>query len=323
MLRLTRSSSCLVLLSCALLVFPGRTRAGDSGLADANRSPSASSLNLFARSNLLAWCIVPFDAKKRGPEARAQMLDRLGFRHFAYDWRDEHIPTFDTEIETMQRHGIVIDAWWFPADLGETSRKILNTLERHGVKAQLWITLGDPAPQSPDQAAKVRAASAILKPIAEAAAKIGCSLGLYNHGGWFGEPENQLAILEELKQSNVGLVYNFHHGHPHMARFPELFHKMQPHLLAVNLNGMVQNGDQIGRKILTLGRGDQELAMLRVIRDSGWHGWIGIIDHREETDSEETLRENLEGLDTLSRQLRIQSGARPAKPAPAAARVSD
>ena len=39
--------------------------------------------------------------------------------------------------------------------------------------------------------------------------------------------------------------------------------------------------------------------MLRVIRDSGWNGPIGIIDHREETDSEETLRENLQGLDKL------------------------
>jgi hypothetical protein len=29
---------------------------------------------LFAKSNLVAWCIVPFDAKKRGPEERAHML---------------------------------------------------------------------------------------------------------------------------------------------------------------------------------------------------------------------------------------------------------
>jgi hypothetical protein len=26
--------------------------------------------NLFARDNLVAWCIVPFDAKKRGPAER-------------------------------------------------------------------------------------------------------------------------------------------------------------------------------------------------------------------------------------------------------------
>ena len=54
--------------------------------------------SLFARDNLIAWCIVPFDSKKRGPEDRAAMLQKLGFKHFAYDWRAEHVPTFDAEI---------------------------------------------------------------------------------------------------------------------------------------------------------------------------------------------------------------------------------
>ena len=31
----------------------------------------AADYQLFARTNLIAWCLVPFDAKKRGPEERA------------------------------------------------------------------------------------------------------------------------------------------------------------------------------------------------------------------------------------------------------------
>lgn len=268
-----------------------------AGAGDERHAPTPGSL--FARTNLMAWCIVPFDARKRGPEERAEMLQRLGFKHFAYDWRDEHVPTFDEEIQAMQRRGISIDAWWFPANLGETSHRILETLKRHGVKAQLWVTMGDPAPQSQDQAEKVRAAVAILRPLAVAAAEIGCSIGLYNHGNWFGEPENQVQIIEELRLSNVGIVYNFHHGHHQISRFSQLFRLMQPHLLAVNLNGMIVNGDKLGKKILTIGQGDQELEMLRVIQHSGWKGLIGIIDHRDETDSELTLRENLSGLDKM------------------------
>src|SRR4051794_11644565 len=61
--------------------------------------PAAESNELFARKNLVAWCIVPFDSQKRGPEERAQMLEKLGFSKFAYDYRAEHIPTFDAEIE--------------------------------------------------------------------------------------------------------------------------------------------------------------------------------------------------------------------------------
>lgn len=276
--------------------------AGLSALAATPAVATAAEEDIFAANNLVAWCIVPFDAKKRGPEERAQMLDRLGLKRLAYDWRDEHIATFDQEVETMQRHGIEVTAWWFPGGLNETAGKILDCLARHQVKAQLWITMGDPAPQAP-QAGKVQAAAAAVRPIAEAAAKIGCSVALYNHGGWFGEPENQVAIIEQLQMPNVGIVYNFHHGHNHLARFPELLRKMQPHLLAINLNGMVTDGDKLGKKILTLGEGDQDLTLLKTIRDSGWRGPVGILDHRPETDSEETLRANLAGLQRLRHQL--------------------
>jgi sugar phosphate isomerase/epimerase len=257
---------------------------------------------IFAEKNLVAWCIVPFDAKKRGPEERAVMLEKLGIRKLAYDWRDEHIPTFDAECEAMKRHGITIEAWWFPAGLNPTARKILEVLGRHKVPAQLWISMGDPAPNgSPDE--KVKAAAVAIRPIAEEAAKIGSKVALYNHGGWFGEPENQVAIIKRLGLPNVGIVYNFHHGHSHIERFPELFKTMQPHLLAINLNGMVKNGDTTGKKILPIGQGDQELAMMKVILQGGWRGPVGILDHRPETDSEPTLRENLEGLARLRRKL--------------------
>lgn len=262
-----------------------------------------AALGVFARSNLVAWCIVPFDAKKRGPEERAQMLERLGIRRFAYDYRAEHIPTFDAEVQAMKRHGIEFTAWWFPGTLNDEARGILKVIERHGITPQLWITGGGSlVKDAGEKQARVDAEAARVRPIAEAAARLGCNVGLYNHGSWFGEPENQIAIIEHLKSSgmtNIGVVYNFHHGHDHIARFAELFPRMQPYLLCVNLNGMVKEGDKQGRKILHLGEGDQELAMLKVIRDSGWAGAVGIIDHRHETDSEVTLRNNLRGLESV------------------------
>src|SRR5580765_7403199 len=82
--------------------------------------------NLFAHDNLWAWCIVPFDAKKRGPEERAAMLEKLGFKHFAYDFRPEHVPTFDAEIAACKKHGVAFDAWWFPATLNDSAKHILE-----------------------------------------------------------------------------------------------------------------------------------------------------------------------------------------------------
>lgn len=265
----------------------------------------AAEKDILAQENLVAWCIVPFDAKKRDSERRAEMLDRLKIKRMAYDYRAEHVPTFDKEVETMQKHGIEVTAWWFPGSLNEEAKKILGVIERHKITPQLWITGGGaPTKNEEEQRQRVVAEAKRIRPIAEAAAKLGCKVALYNHGNWFGEPENQVAIIKELNLPNVGIVYNFHHGHEHIARFPALMKLMQPYLFALNLNGMVPGGDKAGKKILPLGEGTEELAMIKVIKASGWQGPVGILDHRPETDSEETLRGNLAGLQKLKKQLK-------------------
>ncbi|MBI1785598.1 TIM barrel protein [Candidatus Sumerlaeota bacterium] len=278
------------------------------------RGAKSAANKLFARGNLVAWCIVPFDTRKRGPEARAEMLGRLGFTHFAYDWRDEHIPQFDEEMETLKNWGIKLDAFWFPGALNDQAKIILDLLERHKIQTQLWITmdLGAVAANADEREKKIQQAADALRPICDAAGKIGCTVWLYNHGGWFGEPENQLAVLDRLAVKNAGLVYNLHHGHDHLDRFPELLKKMLPHLYCLNLNGMVRDGEKLGKKILPLGQGDLDLELLRTIRGSGYTGPIGILGHLPE-DAEDSLRNNLDGLDWLVPQL---DGA-PAGPKPA------
>ncbi len=284
--------------------------------------PILKSSKLLARKNLVAWCIVPFDAKKRGPEDRVAMLKQLGFQRYAYDWRAEHLPTFDRELQLLKTNNIRLEAVWFPAQLDADARTILALLRKHRLKTQLWITMADPAPGKP-QADKIAAAVNILKPIAQEAAKQDCSLGLYNHGNWFGEPENELAIIDALKLSNVGLVYNLHHGHDHLERFPAVLKKMLPHLYCLNLNGMTRKGDQGELKILPLGTDDLDLTLLRTIRDSGYRGPLGILGHTQD-DAELRLLDNLDGFDWLVARLNGNNSQPPPKPRtpvpPAAAR---
>ena len=66
----------------------------------------------FQRENLVAWCIVPFDAKVRGPAERAEMIRSLGMRRVAYDWRAEHVPQFEEEILQYKKHDIEYFAFW-------------------------------------------------------------------------------------------------------------------------------------------------------------------------------------------------------------------
>lgn len=267
--------------------------------AKAARNKAGGAPLLFRRDNLVAWCIVPFDAKHRGPEERAAMLAKLGLKKFVYDWRAKDIPDFDREIDALNRHSIHLQGFWtpLPPDPAKPNQlgPIYDLLRRRKLHTELWLSIGEDARfKTLAHEAKRDAVAGIVAKVAADARTLGCKVGLYNHGGWYGEPENQIEVLQAVKATNTGIIYNFHHGHEHMARFPELMKKMLPHLLAVNINGM-----KASAKIVPLGSGTGELAMLKAVKQSGYRGPIGILGHREELDAEEALTLNLKGLQSL------------------------
>lgn len=271
-------------------------------------TPLAAEEPLFAKENLAAWCIVPFDAQKRGPEERAAVLERLGFQQFVYDYRAEHIPQWEAEVAALKKHQIKLLGWWFPTTLNAEAQQALALFRKHDLHPQLWVmsdggpmVVKDPA----DQQARVAAEVARLQPICLAAAAQGCQVGLYNHGGWGGEPANLLAVLQALQTrgvANVGIVYNLHHGHGMIEQLDRFLPKLVPHLLCFNLNGMEAGGDTAGRQIRPLGTGHLDLAILRQLRASGYRGPLGILNHTN-VDAEARLQDNLDGLAWLTAQL--------------------
>jgi hypothetical protein len=315
--------------------------------------------NLWSHENLFAWCVVPFDDNKRGPEERAQMLEKLGFKQFAYDWRDKDIPTFDVEIDALKRHGINLLAWWFPFDAEDPLAKTtLETFNRHNVHPQLWVIQsvagmpktpedwakflpkGFPVPKTTqefenlsdndkaefqkavaklnsedfpktpkEQAQRVEREAQRIIALARLAEPYGSKVELYNHNGWFGMEENQLAIIARLKElgvTNVGMVYNFSHArddqHDDSKDFPELWKKMKEHVVAVNITGMRWEGSEVYPS-----QGDSEMEMMRTIQESGWKGNIGLIAEKG-GDAEVTLHNYIIGLDWLAAELK-QSGS--------------
>lgn len=264
---------------------------------------------LFQKDNLVAWCIVPYDAKHRNAEERAVMLEQLGIHKFAYDYRPEHIAHWDEELAALEKHHIELVAWWFPTEYNEEAKAALALFKKHALKPQLWVTGHGGSVQVKDateQAARVVQEVKRLKPICLAAAEIGAKVGLYNHEGWYGEPENQLLILKALQTegvNNVSLVYNFHHGHGQLERIAKLLPQLAPYLSCINLNGMDVDGPAKGRMILPLGVGTQDLTLLRAVRASGYAGPIGIMNHTTEFDARARLEDNLDGLRWLTLQL--------------------
>ncbi|MGB0597516.1 MAG: TIM barrel protein [Rubripirellula sp.] len=257
--------------------------------------------------NLVAWCIVPFDSQDRSPSERAEMVRRLGLKRVAYDWREKHVPTFEEEIQQYRKHGIEYFAFW---GMHEHAFALFKKYDLH---PQIWRMLAQPTGAT--QVEKVRQAAEQLLPMVEQAKTAGCKLGIYNHGGWSGEPENMVAVCEFLRKhheaDHVGIVYNLHHGHQHVPQFREFLQQMKPYLLCLNLNGMTKDGESRGQKILPLGEGELDVSLMKTIAESGYGGPIGIIGHTQD-DVEQRLQDNLDGLHWILPQLE----GKPAGPKP-------
>ncbi|MEO1524746.1 MAG: DUF6797 domain-containing protein [Planctomycetota bacterium] len=272
----------------------------------ANTSKAQTPDNL-RDENLVAWCIVPFDSEDRRPAERAEMVRRLGLRRVAYDWRQKHVATFEEEILQYKRNGIEYFAFWDVHD------QALQLFKKYGLRPQIWKTL--PSPKAETQQDRVRLAAKQLLPLVETTRELGSKLGLYNHGGWGGEPENMIAVCEYLRKEHdaehIGIVYNLHHGHGHIDDFETSLKRIKPYLLCLNLNGMTRDGDKRGKKILPLGEGEFDVKLLKMINQSGYEGPVGIIGHTQD-DVEQRLQDNLDGLHWMLPQL----DGKPAGPKP-------
>lgn len=257
---------------------------------------AADKADVFAKDNLVAWCIVPFDAAKRTPEQRAAMLVELGIKRCAYDWRAEHVPTFEREIIAYKEQGIEFFAFW------SIHEEALRLFEKHDLHPQIWYMMPQPI-SGISQADKIAHTVAKMLPVVERTKQAGCQLGLYNHGGWAGAPQNMMAICEQFKllgHDHVGIVYNFHHAHDQIADWPTTFTQLKPYLLCLNINGMNDNANP---KIVGIGKGRHERDMIKVVFESDYDGPIGILDHRNELDAKESLLENLKGIEDVRAHL--------------------
>lgn len=255
------------------------------------------------RENLVAWCIVPFDSEKRNPRQRAEMLDRLGLKRVAYDWREQHIPEFEEEILAYKEHGIDFFAFWRGHD------SAFDLFAKYDISPQIWKTV--PSPRGNSSAERIEKAVEEMLPLAKRTAEAGLELGLYNHGGWGGLPSNMVALCKALHEKgyeNVGLVYNFHHGHPRIASFSEDMKRMMPYLICVNINGMLNPATNDvavnSNKICPIGSGDHEADMIVTMINLGYEGPVGILGHVQTRDVEEVLIENLDGLQSVVERMK-------------------
>lgn len=287
-------NSDLLLILLVALIFPNCKKQGGS--------------NQLNMDQVFAWCIVPFDSEKRNPEQRIAMLQELGIKKYAYDWRDIHLDEMVHEWQLAKQNNIEISAVWLWLDartdtvgrLSPVNERLLQNIDSANLSTDIWLSFNNNYfdSLSPDQA--LAKGVEIVRYIADRAAGLDCKVVLYNHGSWFGQPENQINIIKAIPGKDIGIVYSFHHAHQQLDRFPQLLDAMMPYLKAVNLNGMKRGGPMI----LPINEGNEEQGMIRLLKEKGYSGPLGVLGHVDTLDVKEVLVKNLNGLKIILDQPR-------------------
>ena len=259
---------------------------------------------------VVPWCIVDFDSLDRSPEERIAMLKEMGFTKYGYEWSERHLADMEEEFKLAKENNIEITSvfLWLnakrdsPGKLSPQNQEMLNTLGKVDYKPTIWVSFNNNFFEDLNQEQSLQLSIKMINFIKMKADEVGCKLALYNHHGWFGNPYNQVKIIEELKQDSLTLVYNFHHAHEYIDEFPEIVKKITPYLACVNLNGLEKDG----ARILTIGEGDYEYEMIKLLLAEGYNGPWGILGHVATEDVQKVLKRNIDGLNVLNSKYKME-----------------
>ncbi|MCB2411316.1 hypothetical protein LGT39_00465, partial [Demequina sp. TTPB684] len=262
--------------------------------------------------------LVAHDALRRGPDERAQMLRRIGVSKIIWDWRDEHLAAFETELDALRRHHVDLAGVWTPLPMPAYEepdyasrfgvvpgaiKTLITEAARRGHSPDLWTQIGfgqpgAPAVMSPEvHAAEVSRAADHLSGLARLARGHGMCVVLTNHGGWAGEPRTLVDVVKELARrglGNVGIGLRLQHAHHLIADLDHHLKVMNEHLVAVMLSGADAGAELTGRVILPFGAGSRDRWVTHALLESGWRGQLAIHAVGQD-DSEARLLDSLDG----------------------------
>lgn len=250
------------------------------------------------------WCIIGFDSQDRSPIQRITMLEDLGLSKYGYNRGKGKFDNMKEEFTLAKEHNIEMTSifLWLNADrdtigrLSESNRTLIDNVRELNQKPAMWVSFSDNFFKNLDDKESVTLSVNMINSIIPIADDLGCKLSLYNHNGWFGNPMNQLKVLEKLDDTSIGMVYNFHHAQDYVDDFRAIAHGIAPYLSFVNLNGVRKEGPQI----LPIGEGDHEYEMIKVLKNEGFNGPWGILGHIKTEDVKVVLEKNIAGLELLN-----------------------
>ena len=256
----------------------------------------------FIKENLIPWSIVAFDKLERSPAERVDMIKKLGYNQYAFGGRLKHVKTMTEELKLAKAQGLKISAVCLYINnkdsiqnLKLANEAVFESLKTTQLSTQIWVGIDSQYFEGLMQAECLTKAKEMISYLSQRAKNLNCKIALYNHGGWYGDTKNQLEIIKQLPEHDIGIIYNFHHTHDQLDKYPEIIKSIEPYLWCVNLNGMRKEGP----KIISIGQGTLEKKMIEVLLKEGYTGPFAILGHVKNEDVKQTLQRNFMGIQAL------------------------
>ena len=206
------------------------------------------------------------------PEKQAVTLARLGYAGIGYTGLDD----LATRQAAFQTASLRIFSVYVAADVAKTPafdpRLPESFPQLAATGTDVWLTL-------PGKSSNDESAVAIVRELAEAAARHGVRIVLYPHTGFVvATAEDALRVVRQVNRPNVGLTFNLAHelAAGHAGRLALIIKAIAPHLMLVSVNGADPSGGW-EQFIRPLDEGSLDVAaVLRHLDAAGYRGPIGL-----------------------------------------------
>lgn len=250
--------------------------------------------------------------RRLSPDRQAAMLKELGYDGVSYTGTRD-IPAM---LAALDAHGLkMVNVYTeacvepgkppFPPELKTAIEQL------RGRDTFLWLPVAGGRPSS--DALDDRAV-AILRDIADMAQAGGLRVALYPHTGMYVERvEDAVRLVKKVDRKNVGATFNLCHflKLDSEKNLEMRLNEAMPYLFAVSING-ADGGDTNHMRwrdqlIQTLDRGSFDVArVLRVLRQSGYQGSVGLQCYDVQGDNRENLARSMAAWRELVRRVNAE-----------------
>ena len=124
--------------------------------------------------------------------------------------------------------------------LKRANEMVFESLKVTELSTQIWVGIDAEFFEGLSESQSLKKAQDMISCLSEKAQKVNCKIALYNHGGWFGDPKNQLEIMKRLPQYDIGIIYHFRHkhAHPQLENYGSIIKQILLFLWCDTLNGI-------------------------------------------------------------------------------------